>query len=142
MAQTDVDMVKLAKDVGAVAAETENNHESLKAIHRRFDEHVKDETAQFTKISELIARNALESTEQHHELASKVESITNNLGHCVASHVEKAVEPVLDEVKNHRKLMWSVAAGIITVLLALVGYLLLNGSPWDVAIAAHISEAH
>jgi hypothetical protein len=133
----DVDLVKLAETVGAAAAEASNNTKSLIEMHKRLDEHVIDQNTQFMRLQEKIERNAAESTVQHNELASKVDAITHGLGRCVANHVEAAVQPVIDEVKNHRKLMWSVAGGFIAVLLAVVAYLLTQGVPWDTAMAAH-----
>lgn len=137
MPQTKVDMVKLAQDVGATNEMAKSNSAQMDALRRRLDQHVVDQNTQFTKIETRMERDAQESTRQHNALAGKVEDLTHSIGGCISSHVETAVAPVITEVKNHRKVMWSVAGGMVAVLLMIIGYLITQGVPWNTALAAH-----
>lgn len=138
----NVDMVKIAETVGAAAAQADSNSKSFEAMRKRLDQHVIDQNTQFTRLQEKMERNAEESTRQHAELAGKVEAMTHGIGACIETHVEAAVQPVIDEVKNHRKVMWSLTGGLITVLLGILAYLLTQGVPWDSAMATHANDYH
>ncbi len=149
MADEEMTMVKLARQLGKATALAEHNTQQLGkvddavvAVHKRLDRHVVEQNAQFVRLQDKMEKNAKNSTSQHSELAGKVEDLSHIMGGCIHNHVERAVDPVLTEVKSHRRLMWSVAGVLIMFLITTLGYVLANGNPWDTAIMNHKNGAY
>ncbi len=145
----EVTMADLAREVGAAAVAAEKNSEEIKhlrevtdALHKRLDKHVIEHNAMFTRMEERRVADARESTRQHGELKEEVTNLSHNIGNCIHNHVEAAVAPVIVELKNHRKVMWSVSGGLIIFLITTLGYVLANGNPWDTAIMNHKNSTY
>jgi|DEB0MinimDraft_3_1074331.scaffolds.fasta_scaffold162975_1 hypothetical protein len=141
MPQSEID-IEIVQQVVEAAVRAENNAKSMEAMHKRFEQHVIDQATRFARLEDRMERYADESSKQHTELAGKVEALTDNIGGCIQSQVETAVSPVLAEVKKQRSVMWSVAGGLILLLVSVLGYLLANGNPWNTAIAHHANSVH
>lgn len=149
MGNDAIDVAKLFRQIGEANAVAESNSERLSkvedavvAVHKRLDNQIIEQGKQFTHLQDKMEKNAKDSTAEHSELARKVESLTHNIGGCIHEHVEHAVSPVLTEVRSHRKIMWSIAGGLIALLLTIIGYLLVNGSPWNAAIIDHANGSY
>ena len=125
--------VKLV-DVATDAAIARSTGERLEADLKK---HVDDQNHSFRRVYDKMDGHALQSTKQHEALKGEVLAIGENVHASISVAIVAAMEPVVSDVKAHRVWILNLLGGTVLLMLGIVGYLLINGSPWAAADELH-----